>query len=97
VLEISPSPDFAGTIIRKEGLTGTEYTLTTDEGVTKGNYYWRVKAVDGADNQGDWTNGQLFKIGGIYWWMLLIVVAAVIVVIVIIWRFVSVGRQDKWK
>ena len=97
VLEISPSPDFAGTIIRKEGLTGTEYTLTTDEAVTKGNYYWRVKAVDGADNQGDWTNGQLFKIGGIYWWMLLIVVAAVIVVIVIIWRFVSVGRQDKWK
>ncbi|MGB8707324.1 MAG: IPT/TIG domain-containing protein [Dehalococcoidia bacterium] len=97
VLEISPSPDFAGTIIRKEGLTGTEYTLTTDEAVTKGNYYWRVKAVDGADNQGDWTNGQLFKIGGIYWWMLLIVVAAVIVVIVIIWRFVSVGKQDKWK
>jgi len=97
VLEISPSPDFAGTIIRKEGLTGIEYTLTTDEAVTKGNYYWRVKAVDGADNQGDWTNGQLFKIGGIYWWMLLIVVAAVIVVIVIIWRFVSVGRQDKWK
>jgi len=97
VLEISPSPDFAGTIIRKEGLTGTEYTLTTDEAVTKGNYYWRVKAVDSADNQGDWTNGQLFKIGGIYWWMLLIVVAAVIVVIVIIWRFVSVGKQDKWK
>jgi hypothetical protein len=97
VLEISPSPDFAGTIIRKEGLTVTEYTLTTDEAVTKGNYYWRVKAVDGADNQGDWTNGQLFKIGGIYWWMLLIVVAAVIVVIVIIWRFVSVGKQDKWK
>jgi hypothetical protein len=97
VLEISPSPDFAGTIIRKEGLTGAEYTLTTNEALTKGNYYWRVKAVDSADNQGDWTNGQLFKIGGIYWWLLLIVVAAVIVVIVIIWRFVSVGKQDKWK
>jgi hypothetical protein len=97
VLEISPSPDFAGTVIRKEGLTSTEYTLTNNEGLTKGNYYWRVKAVDGADNQGDWTNGQLFKIGGIDWWLPLIVVLAVIVLIVIIWRFRSVGRQDKWK
>jgi hypothetical protein len=97
VLEISPSPDFAGTIIRKEGLTGTEYALTVDESLTKGNYYWRVKAVDGADNQGDWTNGQLFKIGGIDWWLPLIVALAVIVVIVIIWRFASLKRQDKWK
>ena len=97
VLEISPSPDFAGTIIRKEGLTGTEYALTVDESLTKGNYYWRVKAVDGADNQGDWTNGQLFPIGGIDWWLPLIVALAVIVVIVIIWRFASLKRQDKWK
>jgi hypothetical protein len=96
-LEISPSSDFAGTVIRKEGLTNTEYTLTGDEALTKGNYYWRVRAVDGAGNQGDWTNGQLFKIGGIDWWLPLIVVLAVIVVGVIIWRFRSVGRHDKWK
>ena len=97
VLEISPSPDFSGTVIRKEGLTGTEYALTKDEALTKGSYYWRVRAVDGADNQGDWTNGQLFKIGGIDWWLILIIAVAVIVVIVIIWRFASVKRQDKWK
>lgn len=97
VLEISPSPDFAGTIIRKDGLTAAEYTLTGDEALSKGNYYWRVRAVDGAGNQGDWTNGQLFKIGGFDWWLILLIAAAVIVVIVVIWRFVSVGRQDKWK
>jgi hypothetical protein len=97
VLEISSSPDFAGTMIRKEGLTATEYTLTSGEALTKGNYYWRIRAVDGADNQGDWTNGQLFKIGGFEWWLILVIVVGVIVVIGIIWRFVSVGRQDKWK
>jgi hypothetical protein len=97
VLEISPSSDFAGTVIRKEGLTGTEYTLTNDEALSKGNYYWRVRAVDGAENQGDWTNGQLFKIGGLDWWLIAIVAVAVIVVIFIIYRFVSVKREDKWK
>jgi hypothetical protein len=97
VLEISPGSDFAGTIIRKEDLTATEYTLIGDEALSKGNYYWRVRAVDGAGNQSDWTNGQLFKIGGFDWWLILVIGVGIIVVIGIIWRFVSVGRQDKWK
>jgi len=97
ILEISPSPDFAGTVIRKEGLTSTEYTLTSGEALTKGSYYWRVRAVDGADNQGDWTNGQLFKIGGLELWLIILIAAGVIAIIGVVWRFVRVGRQDKWK
>jgi hypothetical protein len=97
VLEISPSPDFAGTIIHKESLTSNEYTLTANEALTKGNYYWRVRAVDGAGNQSDWTNGQLFKVGGMDWWLILLIAVGAIVVIGIIWRFASVKRQDKWK
>jgi hypothetical protein len=97
VLEISPSSDFAGAVIRKDSLTTTEYTLTSGEALGKGNYYWRVRAVDGADNEGDWTNGQLFKITGFEWWSILLIAVAVIVVIGIIWRFVSVRRENKWK
>jgi type IV secretory pathway VirB6-like protein len=97
VLEISPSADFAGTIIRKEGLTASEYTLTEDNALAKGNYYWRVRAEDGAENQSDWTSGQLFKIGGVDWWLLLVIALVAIVVIIIIWRFVSVSRRDEWK
>ncbi|UCH51271.1 MAG: IPT/TIG domain-containing protein [Chloroflexota bacterium] len=97
ILEISPSANFAGTVIRKEGLTASEYTLTDNEGLTKGNYYWRVKAVDGADNQSEWTNGQLFEVGGLNWWLILIIIAVVAVVIIIIWRLVSVSRKDEWK
>jgi len=97
ILEISPSSNFAGTVIRKEGLTVSEYTLTDSEGLTQDNYYWRVKAVDGADNQSEWTNGQLFKVGGLNWWLILGIIVAAIVVIVIIWRFVSVSRKDEWK
>jgi hypothetical protein len=97
VLEISPSADFAGTVIRKEGLTASEYTLTKGEALTKGNYYWRIKAEDGAENQSDWTNGQLFKVGGLDWWLLILIILAAIVVIIVIWRLVSVRRRDEWK
>jgi hypothetical protein len=97
VLEISPSPDFAGTVIRKDGLATNEYTLTSGEALGKGNYYWRVRAVDGAGNEGDWTNGQLFEIGGMDWWLILVIAVGVFVVAGAIWRFVSVKREDKWK
>lgn len=97
VLEISPSSDFAGTVIRKDALNGTEYMLAKNEALAKGNYYWRIRAVDGAGNQGDWTNGQLFKIGGIDWWLILLIAVAAIAVIGVIWRFTSVKRKDKWK
>ena len=97
LLEISPSSDFAGTVIRKESLAATEYTLSDDEALTKGNYYWRVRAVDGAGNQSDWTNGQLFRIGGFDWWLILLAAVGVVVVVGIIWRFVHMGRHGKWK
>jgi hypothetical protein len=97
LLEISPSSDFAGTVIRKESLAATEYTLSDDEALTKGNYYWRVRAVDGAGNQSDWTNGQLFRIGGFDWWLILLAAVGVIVVVGIVWRFVHMGRHGKWK
>jgi hypothetical protein len=97
ILEISPSANFAGTVIRKEGLTASAYTLAKDEALPKGEYYWRVKAEDRAENQSEWTNGQLFKVGGLDWWLVLIIVVAVIVIIIVIWRFVSVRRRDEWK
>lgn len=98
ILEISPSANFAGTMIRKDGLTASEYTLTDREGLTKGSYYWRVKAVDGAENQSEWTNGQLFKVAGLNWWLIAIGIAAAAIIIVLIWRLVSVSRKkDEWK
>ena len=97
VLEISPSADFSGIVIHKGGLTTSDYTLTEKEALGKGTYYWRVKAVDNAENESDWTNGQLFKVGGLEWWLIAILILAFIGAIAIIWRFVSVSRRDKWE
>ena len=97
LLEVSQSADFSGVMTHKEGLTQSQYTLTSDEALAKGEYYWRVKAIDGAENQGDWTNGQFFKVGVTEWWLLAVIIIAGIGIIGIIWRIVHISRRGSWK
>ena len=46
-------------VLEKTGLTRSEYTVTEEERLRapaiESTYYWRIKAVDGAENEGDWT------------------------------------------
>ncbi len=95
VLEISGSPEFTGAMLRKDGIEKTEYTLTREEALPDGSYYWRVRAVDGAGNESGWTTGQLFKIGG-EWWIFAVILAAVVMLALIIWRVVSLSRRG-WR
>jgi hypothetical protein len=95
ILEISNSPEFTGAMLRKDNLSQTQYTLTKDEALPDGSYYWRVRAVDGAGNEGGWNNGQLFKVGG-DWWLLAVMVGAAIALVLIIWRVVVLTRRG-WK
>jgi hypothetical protein len=61
-LEVAISQDFAASslVLKKEGLTVLEYTLSKEESLPsrslKEPYYWRVMAIDGAGNEGDWTD-----------------------------------------
>jgi hypothetical protein len=97
LLEISPNADFSGVVIRKEALTASEYTLTDKEALAKGDYYWRVRAIDDAENQSDWTNGQLFKVRGLQWWWVVLIIIGAAVLIVVIWRLVHMRRRGEWK
>jgi len=55
--------------MRKSGLTRT--TCTVD--LEPGSYYWRVKAVDGADNESQWTlSPHPFKVGLFTIWSLVV-------------------------
>jgi hypothetical protein len=95
LLEVSGSPEFTGAVLRKEDLSGAHYTLTNDEALPEGSYYWRVKAVDGAGNESGWTNGQLFKVGG-EWWVFGVALGIIIVLGLIIWRVVTLKRRG-WR
>ena len=68
-LEIAKNNTFNILVLQKDGLKQSEYTLTDQEvlaSVSKDTpYYWRVKAVDGADNQSDWSTPFTFYVGNV--------------------------------
>jgi hypothetical protein len=66
-LEIAKDAAFNIMELQKDGLKLSEYTLTSQEvlgTVTKEKpYYWRVKAIDGANNQSEWSAPFTFYTG----------------------------------
>ena len=66
-LQIAKDATFNILVLQKDGLKQSEYTLTSQEvlGNVSQNtpYYWRVKAIDGANNQSDWSTPFTFYVG----------------------------------
>ena len=93
-LEISSQPDFATTLLNKEGLTESEYTLTEAQALPRGHYYWRVKAVDGAGNDSGWTNVFLVKAGLMPLWAFILIIVAVIAFLTRLVFFLRTGKED---
>lgn len=67
-LQIATDDDFAAVsvVLIKEGLTASKYVLTqVEEAKLSGQetpYYWRIRATDGASNDGDWTGAGQFQV-----------------------------------
>ena len=63
-LQIGTDDDFTTIVLEREGLTQSEYTLKIEERLKSTGmdapYYWRVRAVDNASNEGKWTIPVLF-------------------------------------
>ncbi len=66
-LQIASDEDFTSIVLEKKDLTDSEYTITKEEKLEsvskKAPYYWRVKAIDGASNEGQWTGAGSFYVG----------------------------------
>jgi len=68
-LQVATSEGFSADsiVLEKTGLTQSEYTVTQEEklrSVSKETpYYWRVKAVDLASNEGRWSGKGSFYVG----------------------------------
>ncbi len=67
ILQIALDSDFTHMVLEKKGLPDSEYTITEDEKPALAGeetpFYWRVRAVDGASNESEWTLPRLFYIG----------------------------------
>ncbi|GAI24186.1 unnamed protein product, partial [marine sediment metagenome] len=81
-LQVAASANFTQVLISKEGLLEAGYTLTKEEALAYGTYYWRVKAIDGAQNDSGWTTtAYSFKSGFLPLWASIAIVALIVVLI----------------
>ncbi|UCH51178.1 MAG: IPT/TIG domain-containing protein [Chloroflexota bacterium] len=91
----SEKDDFTNTVFSKENLTEPEYKFTEDEALVRGKYYWRIKAVDGADNDSGWTTPILVKIGLMPLWAFIIIAVVAIAFITRLYFFVKNAKRGR--
>jgi len=81
-LQISTSANvtaqgFVDPVLTREGLSGN-YTLTRDEALPHGTYYWIVRAVDGAENKSGWSEPEFFRAGRLPLWTFIVIIVFVV-------------------
>lgn len=100
-LQIATDQSFTQIVLNKTMLTTSEYTLTEEEQLASTDqetpYYWRVRAVDGANNASNWTTPSSFytgfDFGSIGWAVYLLVGIAVLLIGLIVYLVVLRSRQ----
>lgn len=90
-LEISTSAG-SGAIWSKSGIGESSYTLTKDEALPPGTYYWRVKIVDNYGNQSTWSDSIKFTVSPIPTWVWVVIGLVVLVVLMVV-----AYRETKFK
>jgi hypothetical protein len=83
-VEVDTTPAFSQPVLDKKGITGTRYTVGASDSLPSGEYYWRVKAVDAASNESDWSDPQLFKAGMMPAWVPILLVILIVAVVVVV-------------
>ena len=63
ILEIAKDPAFNNVVFRTKTYFASSYELDINHRLSQGKYYWRVKAVDLVDNEGEWSNTGSFTVG----------------------------------
>jgi hypothetical protein len=96
-LELAQKADFSGSVMRKENLEKPGYTVAGNEKPGIGEYYWRVKALDGAGNSSEWSQAQILMITGLeYMWIGMVVLAVILIAGLVIWRIRVISKGGGW-
>lgn len=83
-IEVSDESNFAKNLITETKLTDAKYTLSEAEALPNGEYYWHVRAVDGAGNTSAWTSASEVKVGFLTTTTLILLAVGVVALIVLV-------------
>lgn len=59
------------------------YTLPEKYALSSGTYHWRVRAIDGAENEGDWTEAQSFHAGILPQWTMITITVGLLLGVIL--------------
>jgi hypothetical protein len=62
ILQIATDTSFTNIVYEQIDLLSTYYPLNKTENLSMGDYYWRVRAVDGVNNIGPWSETWSFTV-----------------------------------
>jgi hypothetical protein len=98
-LQIAGDANFDTIVMEKEGLTTTQYIVPKSEKLKAAGkespYYWRVKAIDLASNEGQWSTPDSFYVSFIAEWLkyTLIALSVIVGAILVFWMGMITGRR----
>jgi hypothetical protein len=98
-LQVATSADFATSSVIVSVMDWTEGSYTLTEPLSYGTYYWIVRAVDGAENESDWTAARSFRVGLLPLWGLIAIIVAIVVLLGALIRALIIRRTiyyDRW-
>jgi len=89
MLQIASDEGFTNLVVPEiSGLSETNYTLSKEQALPRGAYYWRVKAIDGAQNDSGWTAPYSFQVGLMPLWAFIVIVVVIgLLVAALVYRF----------
>jgi len=90
---VTNSGEFVDPIVSVSNITGTNYTLNATDALPYGTYYWIVRAVDGAENAGNWTAPRSFRAGLLALWTFIVIIVAIAVLILTLVYFLIIRRR----
>jgi len=94
--QIATDAGFVNLVVPEiSGLTEASYVLPKEQALPYGRYYWRVKAIDGAQNDSGWTIPYSFKTGLLPLWAFITIVALLAVLIGVLVYFFAIRKKPE--
>jgi hypothetical protein len=93
-LQIATDPGFVSLAVPEiNRLTEASYTLPQGQTLPYGTYYWRVKAIDGAQNDSGWTTAYSFQSGLLPTWAFIVIIVVIVVLIAALLYLLGIKRR----